>query len=62
VPLAVFLFFERGGVNMSGQSVHQQNTILESEQQNNNIQKGDIKNDKIKISRQFCPDILRVGL
>lgn len=47
---------------MSGQSVHQQNAIVESEQQNNNIQKGDINNDKIKISRQFCPDILRVGL
>lgn len=47
---------------MSGQSVHQQNTIEKSEQQNNYIQKGDIKNVKIKISRQFCPDILRVGL
>lgn len=47
---------------MSGQSVHQQNIIEKSEQQNNYIQKGDIKNVKIKISRQFCPDILRVGL
>ncbi len=47
---------------MSGQSVRQQNKIGEYEQQNNYIQKGDIKNDKIKISRQFCPDILRVGL
>ncbi len=47
---------------MSGQFVRQQNTIEESEQQNNFIQKGDIKNDKIKISRQFCPDILRVRL
>lgn len=46
---------------MSGQSAHQQNGI-EKEDQQTFYFKGEIKNDKIKISRQFCPDILRVRL
>lgn len=44
---------------MSEQSAHQQ-TVIEETYKQNNSQKGDNHNEKIKISRQFCSDILRV--
>ncbi len=46
---------------MSGQSAHQQNSTEEIQQTKQHI-KGDNHNEKIKISGQFSPDILRVRL
>ena len=54
----------KGGINMSEQPVHQQNSIEEiaETQQQNIYQKGEIHYEKIKICGQFCSDILRVRL
>ena len=46
---------------MSGQFAHQQNLNEENQQIKLHI-KGDYYNEKIKISRQFSPDILRIRL
>lgn len=47
---------------MSEQFAHQQNNSKEIEQQNKFNEKGEKYYENIKISRQFCSDILRVRL
>ena len=49
---------------MSEQSVHQQNQTNKEEIEQQNIyiyKKGEINYENIKICRQLCSDILRVG-